>query len=701
MAFTGLVGNDTVTGATQAFESKDALGMNGSVLRIVGYTLSDGNNGGNYIVTTTTAAGTIEAAPLIKTTVTATSPVTAIIEAVPPATELAANIATANLNVIGIITQYQGDNASITKVAIVNDPTSDRITMVIIDQGAINKGDVGVTNKNVDSLSAMATVEQHNTVEKQTAPASTDSLTMTKQDTPLKTQTASPTPHQSNTKATQSTPSSIKAKSTNSSHTTQKNALAPANNVNSQSTATTKTQLITAVTSTTSNTQQKSVLSVSTVKKSLNNANSGNMVTALKNSLTDAAVSKGASPRQAEQASSLFVKSLVNNIAKGMPISNATALAQQAFNAVVNAPKTTPTQTASASSGTDNQLSQAADAHTASGSAAFKAVLNSSLAKGMSLEQAEQSAQNAAQNADTASGSPKTTTTLASSNTDANNSLSQLAGTRTASGSATFEAVFGAGLAKGQSPAQSIQTALTAAQTVEAGEKADNSPQGNLANDSMRSSAFTNKSVVFQNTLNVALTKGVPIDQALQRATVAANADQVVMKAEASNVKFMLAANSSTLANSKGDFANVLGNAIKRGDSVKQAMEKALEADKQQQQRIKADANNPTLGFSTSKMQLPEKSKNFDRVLRAAIRHGLTPAEALIKTDKTLENQPTELFTPALSFATGNKLDTLLPADKHSLLFDGFLNKALSRGDTINEALDFAKRAESIVKNQQ
>jgi hypothetical protein len=54
---------DTVTGLSQAFASPDVLGPDGSTLQVTpGYTVNDGNNGLNYSVSTTTAAGTIAAA---------------------------------------------------------------------------------------------------------------------------------------------------------------------------------------------------------------------------------------------------------------------------------------------------------------------------------------------------------------------------------------------------------------------------------------------------------------------------------------------------------------------------------------------------------------------------------------------------------------------------------------------------------------
>ncbi len=58
---TGLKGSDTVTGKTQAFNSKNA---GTQTISVAGYTINDGNGGGNYTVTTQTASGTIAKAAL-------------------------------------------------------------------------------------------------------------------------------------------------------------------------------------------------------------------------------------------------------------------------------------------------------------------------------------------------------------------------------------------------------------------------------------------------------------------------------------------------------------------------------------------------------------------------------------------------------------------------------------------------------------
>jgi hypothetical protein len=60
-----LQGTDSVTGLSQSFTSKDVKGAGGSTLQVdAGYTIHDGNNGGNYNVTTHTATGTITKASL-------------------------------------------------------------------------------------------------------------------------------------------------------------------------------------------------------------------------------------------------------------------------------------------------------------------------------------------------------------------------------------------------------------------------------------------------------------------------------------------------------------------------------------------------------------------------------------------------------------------------------------------------------------
>jgi hypothetical protein len=57
--YTGLQAGDSLTGLSQAFTSANVLGTLGSTLNVSGYTLNDGNSGGNYTITSNIATGTI------------------------------------------------------------------------------------------------------------------------------------------------------------------------------------------------------------------------------------------------------------------------------------------------------------------------------------------------------------------------------------------------------------------------------------------------------------------------------------------------------------------------------------------------------------------------------------------------------------------------------------------------------------------
>ena len=62
VTYSGLRTGDTLTGLSQAYASKNVMGALGSTLNVNGgYTLTDGNAGGNYSITTNSAVGTITA----------------------------------------------------------------------------------------------------------------------------------------------------------------------------------------------------------------------------------------------------------------------------------------------------------------------------------------------------------------------------------------------------------------------------------------------------------------------------------------------------------------------------------------------------------------------------------------------------------------------------------------------------------------
>ena len=86
----GLLGTDSLSGMAEAYTSRHALGFNGSTLNVTGYTVNDGNRGGNYLVSTLGSSGTITPAPLTinPTTNTKVYDGTVVAGAVPTATGL-------------------------------------------------------------------------------------------------------------------------------------------------------------------------------------------------------------------------------------------------------------------------------------------------------------------------------------------------------------------------------------------------------------------------------------------------------------------------------------------------------------------------------------------------------------------------------------------------------------------------------------
>ena len=73
VTYSGLMSGDSLSGLSQSFVSKNALGTNGSILTVnLGYTLDDGNSGHNYVVVDKSAGGTITPAQLSLTAVSDT-----------------------------------------------------------------------------------------------------------------------------------------------------------------------------------------------------------------------------------------------------------------------------------------------------------------------------------------------------------------------------------------------------------------------------------------------------------------------------------------------------------------------------------------------------------------------------------------------------------------------------------------------------
>ncbi|MFI3156630.1 MAG: YDG domain-containing protein, partial [Methylococcaceae bacterium] len=360
-----------------------------------------------------------------------------------------------------------------------------------------------------------------------------------------------------------------------------------------------------------------------------------NGVDTLKTALVEAAVAQGLPRQQAEQASSSFARVLVQNLAKGLPMSAAIKLAQGAFNSVTSLSPPSSPQAAAAGS-------------------------------------------------------------LASSGSGTESSLAALSGTTSSSGSAAFEASLSAGLAKGKSLEQAVQSAKNAAQQIDAALAMDHSPMGSLVNGGAE--GLANTPLSFQNSLSNALAKGVPLEQALQRAAAAGAMADEAAKADAHRPGSGLSSGNSAFMKTlpaTGDFDKTLGVAMSRGISIEQAITNAMQINALQQQGIKADGKSSLAGFSNGRQPSDQGDKHFDTALTSAIAHGLAPADAITRARQAVKNLQTEVQTPSTSLASGKNIDTLLSSLGHSRTFDKVLGKALARGVPMDNAISLAKRAEA------
>ena len=140
----GLLGTDSVTGLTEAYLSKNALGVGGSTLVVTGYNVVDGDGGADYVVTINSATGTITPATLTFTALTNTKSYDANTSA------------TAVPTVSGLL---GSDTASATEAYASKNVLGTNGSTLIIDTYSINDGNSG-KNYSPVTVSAMGTITQ-------------------------------------------------------------------------------------------------------------------------------------------------------------------------------------------------------------------------------------------------------------------------------------------------------------------------------------------------------------------------------------------------------------------------------------------------------------------------------------------------------------------------------------------------------------
>jgi filamentous hemagglutinin family protein len=145
----GLMPGDSVTGMSQVFASKNVLGTNLSTLNVNGYTISDGNGGLNYAVTTNPAAGTITPATLALNAVTDTRTY---------------NGTTASAGVVTYTGLQTGDSISATQTFGSKNVLGTNLSTLNVNGYTINDGNGGANYVTPTLNTAYGTITQANLI---------------------------------------------------------------------------------------------------------------------------------------------------------------------------------------------------------------------------------------------------------------------------------------------------------------------------------------------------------------------------------------------------------------------------------------------------------------------------------------------------------------------------------------------------------
>ena len=353
-------------------------------------------------------------------------------------------------------------------------------------------------------------------------------------------------------------------------------------------------------------------------------------------SRVETAIAKGMDATQAKQAGNTYNAALVKQLSKGLPMSEAVAKAEAVFKAEAGFPKPKSPQEA--------------------------AVKN-----------------------------------LAAGGNDVAKQLTTLAKAGTSAGSAALDKSLASSLAKGMSFADAVKTAQAAVRQADVLAKADNTPQSGLASGSAAAKVLANRSAVSQTALSGLLAKGVPLDQAMQRADQIAVGAAGAAQADARNPASSVASgNLSALPgrSAGGGSDNVLAAALAKGLPMDVAIKQAQQTSANEQKAIEVDARNPTTGFSSGRSVPAATDPAFDRALTNAIARGQTPDQALASANLATTRLAPAKPTPTSALASGQNVATVLLGGGTSRAYTNALGNALARGVPVEQAMALAKRIE-------
>jgi hypothetical protein len=359
-------------------------------------------------------------------------------------------------------------------------------------------------------------------------------------------------------------------------------------------------------------------------------------------SRADSALRAGVSPQQATRASDAFGVALARQMARGVPMDQALARAEAAFQAEAAVPSPrTPADAAARS--------------------------------------------------------------FASGAADLARSIDAVAGVRTPTGNAAFERAMAAALARGTSLEQAMGAATAAARASEAAAVADATPQATLAGVTEPAQlvrVLPPASPAFDRALSQLIARGLSPAEALARAQrAAADAAQAERGGAGSPLESLTVpapATSPARDPARPGFDRALGTALARGLSPQEALTRAAEIERMQQTTARADAASPDNAFVRvdGATQDQRASPVYDQALAVALARGLAPAQAVEQARRTEAQSVEPAPLARVALASGVGVTRVLP-EGGSKTFRAALNSALARGVPVDRAVESARRAEA------
>ncbi len=745
VTFTGLVGGDTVTGAVQTFGSKNVQGANLSILNAAGYTVNDGNLGGNYTVTANTAAGTITAKALIITA----AGVNKLYDGLTTATEtltdnrIAGDVLTTGLGVASFLDK----NAAIGKIVNVSG-----ITLTGVDAGNYTFNSTAATTANITPATLIIAANAAAKVFDGIAYAGGAGVTYTGfmngetsavllgalsyggtsqganfsgsylitpggltgnnysvgyvngalmiSAPPVMPTVLPPPAFQPPVVTTVTAPLSNPLVILPASTPATQPASVPA--TAAQPAATSGTQPATG-------TQPVSVPATPTTP--------AGAIPAANQNGSGGVGSGGGLPVASKPVAQPAVGSTSAKQNAAVAISGEPAITPDAVTTAVASVPVTPKALSTILAASD---SPAKGLESLAGNR-----VQSAVAKGMSPEQAERTGnaysaalvkqinQGVPMNEAIAQAEQVFTATesfpppksiqevavknLAAGGNDVARQLTSLANAETSSGSAAFDQALSSSLAKGMSFTDAVKVAQDAVQVADAMARADSSPQSMLANSSAIG-RLGNTSATFQKTLSSLMTRGYTLEEAMQRATQLAGNEAASAAADARSPSYALASgNFKALEGhaTDGNFGKALSSALARGVPIDEAVVMVTKLEAQELRAIAADARSPVAGFSSGRIVTEKSNATFDRALSNAISRGEKPDQALVSAQRASASETRVKPTIATALASGHKVESLLIGENTSRTYRMVLGNSLARGLPAAQAIALARRAEN------